>query len=163
MSLFEPPSVTPARRAAHAPASLARTAAPAALLAAALLLATGVATAPRSAAPSFPFVPKPAPRAAMPPALYVPNAGQAAAGVLFERRGADGMLPFSRREAASGGVAIRFDGARAGVRVAGTRRLAGVVNVLRGERSAWRTGLPIYAGVAYGGLYPGTDVRFDAD
>src|SRR3954470_21762981 len=163
MSVFESLAVTPRSRGLHAPAGLARTAAPAAVLAAGLLLAVGVATAPRSGAPSLPFAIKPAPRPAMPPALYVPNAGQASAGVLFERRGGGGMLPFSRDEAASGGVVMRFDGARAAVRVAGSRRLAGVVNVLRGERSAWRTGLPIYAGVAYRGLYPGTDVRFAAD
>src|SRR4051794_5540457 len=163
MSVFESLAVTPRSRGLHAPAGLARTAAPAAVLAAGLLLAVGVATAPRSGAPSLPFAIKPAPRPAMPPALYVPNTGQAPAGVLFERRGGGGMMPFSRGEAASGGVVMRFDGARATVRVAGTRRLGGVVNVLRGERSAWRTGLPIYAGVAYRGLYPGTDVRFGAD
>jgi Beta-propeller repeat len=161
MSLFEPLPVMPSR-GMHASAALARTAVPAVFLAAGLLLGVGAATAPRSGAPSLPFAAKSAPRPAMPPALYVPNAGQAAAGVLFERRGAAGRLPFSRREAASGGVVMRFDGARAAVRVAGTRRLAGVVNVLHGERSAWRTRLPIYAGVAYRGLYRGTDVRFGA-
>jgi Beta-propeller repeat len=160
MSLFEPLPVTPRTRAMLASWSIARTAAPAALLAAGLLLAFGVATAPRSIAPSLPFAARPAPRPAMPPALYVPNAGQAAAGVLFERPGA--RVAFTRGEAASGGVALRFDGARAAVQVAGTGRLPGVVNVLRGERSTWRAGLPIYSGVAYRGLYPGIDVRFGA-
>src|SRR3954452_11122337 len=162
MSVFESLPVTPRSRGLHAPAGRARTAAPAAVLAAGLLLAVGVATPPRSSAPSLPVAIKPAPRHAMPPALYVPNTGQASAGVLFERRGGGGMLPFSRDEAASGGVVMRFDGARAAVRVAGSRRLAGVVNVLRGERSAWRTGLPIYAGVVYRGLYRGTDLRLGA-
>jgi Beta-propeller repeat len=162
MSLFEPLPVTPRSRAINAYSSAARTAAPAALLATGLLLAFGAASTTRSVAPSLPFAATPAPRAAMPPALYVPNTGQAAAGVLFENRGAGGRLAFSRREAASGGVAMRFEGARAGVQVAGDGRLPGVVNVLRGERSTWRTGLPTYAGVAYRGLYPGIDVRFGA-
>src|SRR4051812_12112991 len=162
MSLFEPLPVTPRSRGLHAPAGLARTAAPAAVLAAGLLLALGVATAPRSGAPSLPFAAKPAPRPAMPPVLYVPNAGQAAAGVLFEARGAAGGLGVSRRAAASGGVAMRFDGASAAVRVAGAGRLGGVVNVLRGRRATWRTGLPIYAGVVYRGLYRGTDLRLGA-
>jgi Beta-propeller repeat len=163
MSLFEPLPVTPRSRAMHAPGALGRTAAPAAVLAAGLLLALGVATAPRSGAPSLPFAIRPAPRPALPPELYVPNTGQAPAGVLFEARGAGGGLALSRREAASGGVAMRFDGARDAVRVAGAGRLAGVVNVLRGKRSTWRTGLPIYAGVAYRGLYRGTDLRLGAD
>src|SRR3954451_24394882 len=128
MSVFESLPVTPRSRGLHAPAGLARTAAPAAVLAAGLLLAVGVATPPRSSAPSLPLAIKPGPRPAMRPALYVPNTGQASAGVLFERRGGGGMLPFSRDEAASGGVVMRLDGARAAVRVAGSRRLRGGVN-----------------------------------
>src|ERR671933_2243573 len=101
MSIFEPLPVTPASRRIHAPASLARTASPMAVLAVGLLLAVCVATAPPAGAPSLPFATNAAPRPAMPPALYVPNRGQASAGVLFERRGAGGMLPFSRGAAAS--------------------------------------------------------------
>src|SRR5689334_12853783 len=135
MSLFEPLPATPRNRAMHASSALARTAAPAALLAAALTFAAGAATAPRAGTSSPAFVAGRAPQPAMPPALYVPNTGQAAAGVLFESRAAGGRLAFSRGEAASGGVAMRFEGSRAGVRVVGTGRLPGVVNVLRGERS----------------------------
>ena len=146
----------------HASSSTARTAAPFALLAAGLLLALSTATGPGARLPELPFTAPPADRPAVPPALFVPNAGQAGAGVLFEAPGADGRLAFSAREVAAGGVVLRFAGARSDVRVAGTGRRPGVVNVLHGERASWRTGLPVFAGVAYRGLYRGTDVRFGA-
>jgi hypothetical protein len=162
MTAFDPVVVKPRSRGMHASSSPARTAAPLALLVAGVLLVLTTATGPGAGVPALPFGARPAPPPAMPPALFVPNAGQAAAGVLFEARGASGRLAFSRGEAASGGVLMRFAGARPDVRVAGAGRRPGVVNVLRGERSTWRTGLPVFAGVAYLGLYPGTDVRFGA-
>jgi Beta-propeller repeat len=99
---------------------------------------------------------------AAPVPLYVPNAGQAAAGVLFEARGAAGALLFRPREVvlAGSGTRLRFHGAQPGARPAGIGRRPGVVNILRGERAHWRTHLPTYGGVAYAGLYPGVDLRF---
>jgi hypothetical protein len=160
MTAFES-FVKPRSRGMQLSTSPARTAAPLALLAAGLLLASMTA-GPAGRLPALPSAAQPATRPAVPPALFVPNAGQAASGVLFEARGAGGRLRFSAGEVAAGGVRMRFAGARSDVQVAGADRRPGVVNVLRGERAAWRTGLPVYGGVAYRGLYAGTDARFDA-
>jgi hypothetical protein len=95
------------------------------------------------------------------PALYVANAGQAAAGVRFVAHGAGGELQFRPREVVlAGGTRMRFAGTGPQARLAATGRRPGVVNLLRGERSRWRTHLPTYAGVAYRDLYPGVDLRF---
>ena len=98
---------------------------------------------------------------ALPP-LYVPNAGQSAAGVRFEAHGAGGTLQFRAGGVALAGTgtSLRFTGAAPRPRVSGTGVKPGVVNVLRGDRTRWRTNLPIFAGVAYSGLYRGVGLRF---
>jgi hypothetical protein len=97
-------------------------------------------------------------------ALVVPNAGQAAHGVRFETHGAGGGMLFRDREVVrlGTGMRMRFAGASTAARPAGFDRRPGVVNIVRGAPSAWRTGLPVFAGVVYRGLFPGADLRFSA-
>src|SRR5258708_36269570 len=43
----------------------------------------------------------------------------------------------------------------------GATRLAGTVNYfIGGDASHWRTGIPTYSDVVYGGVYPGIDLRY---
>ncbi len=145
----------------HASSSPLRCLAPLGLLAAALLLVLTAGAGPGRPAPDLPFdLTRPTAPPAGAPAFYVPNAGQAGGGVLFEARGVDGRVRFASGEAVVGGVRLRFAGALPTARVEGHGRRPGVVNVLRGAPARWRTGLPVYSGVAYRGLFPGTDVRF---
>jgi hypothetical protein len=146
-------------RASSSPTPLA---APLALLGAGLLLVLAAQSGPPPPVPGPSAATRPASPPAALPALYVPNAGQAPPGVLFEARGPGGGLRFGAGEVVAGGVRMRFAGASPDARVAGTGRRPGVVNVIRGPRASWHTRLPVYAGVAYRDLYPGTSVRFDA-
>jgi hypothetical protein len=150
-------------RGVSAPASDARTPVPLALAATALLLALAAAVALRPGAPPPPVGPAahPAAPAAL-PALFVPNAGQAAPGVRFAAHGASGAMLFRDREVVLGadGTRMRFAAANPHPTLTGTRRRAGVVNYVRGDRASWRTDLPMYAAVVYRGLYPGVELRF---
>jgi hypothetical protein len=127
------------------------------------LAAAGLATAAALALAS------PAGRSLPSPAAPAPAAGAAAPAlpVLFVRDGARFEAPGAGLSLGPRGVVLgaagarmRFAGAAPGARLAGAGRRPGVVNVLVGPRARWRTGLPIYSGVAYAGLYPGVDLRF---
>src|SRR4051794_39731790 len=97
----------------------------------------------------------------------VPNAGQTAGAVRFEARAGAGAIYFTRSAvvlAAPGSVLrLRHEGTSGDVALRALDRRPGVVNVLRGERSRWRTGLPTYGAVLYRGLYPGVDLRVDGE
>lgn len=59
-------------------------------------------------------------------------------------------------------VRLQFTGANPSPTVTGGEHLPGVVNYLIGNDPAqWRTNLPTYAGVVYGDLYDGIDLRYD--
>ena len=55
---------------------------------------------------------------------------------------------------------MKFVGANANPRVTGETRQQGTVNYLAGKADEWRTGIPTYARVRYGSLYPGIDLVF---
>jgi hypothetical protein len=139
--------------------SLPAPAAPARALAAAGLGAGAVALALALPAgrPLPSPLPAPAPGAVAPgtalPALFVARGGR------FE---ALGGAPFGPHEVVLGRTRLRLVGASRRARLAGTGRRPGVVNVLRGPRARWRTRLPVYARVAYSGLYPGIALRAEA-
>jgi hypothetical protein len=66
--------------------------------------------------------------------------------------------------AAQSVVNLRFVGADSSPRLESGQLLPGKVNYLLGpDPSAWRTGLPMYAGVTYSGLYPGIDLAYSGD
>ena len=102
-----------------------------------------------------------------PAAPIVPNHGQSDPRVRFEARATGGAIFFTRREVVlgrdTGTLRLRFDGAARAPAVRAVDRRPGVVNSLRGGSDRWRTGLPTYAAVVYGGLYPGVDLRLDSE
>ena len=126
--------------------------------------------------------------AAAVPLFFVPNEGQADPRVRFQSFGAGGSLSFEesgivvvapagppdrtphsaprldvRSDDSAPRVAVhqlRFEGSSAKARIVGVERLPGKVNVFRGaDPNRWRRSLPIYAGIAYRGLYPGVDLE----
>jgi hypothetical protein len=112
-------------------------------------------------------LPAPGARASSPPPI-VANAGQADPRVRFQASAGNGTLFFTAREIvlahAPGVVRLRFDGANPAPTLRAEDRGPGVINDLRGrDPDRWRTSLPIYGAVAYGGLYPGVDLRVAAD
>ena len=96
------------------------------------------------------------------PLSFVPNRGQAAEGVRFSARGPGFGFAFMKDRIAlssqKGTVALRFVGASPAATLTGSDRLPGTVNYLVGPRSAWRTGIPTYGAVVYGGVWPGIDM-----
>ncbi len=99
-----------------------------------------------------------------PPLLYIGNRGQADPAVRFLARSTGFTAQFR-----SDGVvlrhqgvetALRFVGAKAGVAVEGDGMQPGRANFFTGDSSQWRTGLPMYSGVRYRGLYPGVDLVY---
>jgi hypothetical protein len=151
----------------YAPSPATRSTNCLALAAAGLVLAAGATLALRPSLPDPARTNGPAAGAAAAgttalPALYVPNAGQSSPGVRFEAQGTGGAMRFrSDGVAIAGtGTVMRFAGAQPRPRIAGTGAQPGVVNVLRGDRTRWRTHLPVFSGVAYSGLYRGVDLRF---
>lgn len=98
----------------------------------------------------------------------VQNAGQSDEAVRYEARGSGGSLFVTAQEVVLARppavVRLRFVGAdrRAALRPVGRRD--GVVNHAVGRRrDRWQAGLPRYAGVVFGRLYPGIDARHDLD
>jgi hypothetical protein len=95
----------------------------------------------------------------------VPNAGQRRPAVRYEARAGSAALFFTPREVVLAGpretVRLRFVGASPAPALDAVGRRPGVVNLLRGDSTRWRTGLPTYGGVRYRRLYPGVDARHD--
>jgi hypothetical protein len=60
-------------------------------------------------------------------------------------------------------VRVQFVGASPSVEVEGIQQLPGLANFLTGEADQWRTGVPLYGGVAYRQLYPGIDMLYGAN
>ncbi|MEW6073890.1 MAG: hypothetical protein AB1726_15020 [Planctomycetota bacterium] len=56
-------------------------------------------------------------------------------------------------------IALRFEGARAGVRVRGAHPLAGRIHRLVGPRAGWIRNAPAWGAVRYEGLYAGIDLE----
>lgn len=103
---------------------------------------------------------------ALPP-LFVPNVGQAPAEVRFvaETGGVragfleDGVV-YAQGDAQ---LRVRFVGAGPG-RWEGIQAVPGRANFLEGrDPRQWHTGVPVFAGVRYRGLYPGIDAVYDAE
>src|SRR3954467_13644650 len=87
--------------------------------------------------------------------------------VLYVRDGAGFAAPAGgvslapREIAVAGGAPLRFARAAGQARGARAPPPPGLVNLLRGSRAHWRTGLPVYRAVAYAGLYPGVALRVE--
>src|SRR5207245_9417821 len=104
------------------------------------------------------------------PLAFEPNVGQSDRRVRFLARGPGAGVFFTpneavlalagRRKGAGAALRLRFPGAAHPVLHA-LQRLPGKVNYFVGrERSRWRTDVPTYARVRYGGLWPGIDATF---
>lgn len=102
------------------------------------------------------------------PLSFVPNLGQVDQKVRYYGQGPGFAFHFTPAEARLTFVkekkglalALRFVGARSGVRLEGERPLPGRVNYLTGrDQAKWRTDLPTYGEVVYRGLWPGIDLR----
>ncbi|HEY9284551.1 MAG TPA: hypothetical protein VIP46_13930, partial [Pyrinomonadaceae bacterium] len=123
------------------------------------------------------------------PLSFEPNAGQFEPGVGFAARG-DGYVvslkptgveislrgrprraeeePAAAARAetssdprAAGRIGVRLLGANPAARVSGADPLPGVSNYFVGrDPSAWRAGVPTFARVGYGGVYPGVDLVY---
>ncbi|MFM2126038.1 MAG: hypothetical protein RL328_2489, partial [Acidobacteriota bacterium] len=100
------------------------------------------------------------------PAVFVPNAGQAPEAVRFVAEAGGVRAGFLRdgvvfvRPGAS--LRMRFVGAGEAV-LDGEHPLEGRANFLLGEPEAWRSGVPMFAGVVYRGLYPGIDAAYGVE
>jgi hypothetical protein len=108
------------------------------------------------------------------PLVFEQNAGQVDPAVHFQARGLGGMVYFTQREivmtlprdgAAQDGLLsvlrLAFDGASE-TEVTGADILAGTVSYFIGDDSTrWRNDIATYGAVAYHGLYPGVDLRYD--
>ena len=99
--------------------------------------------------------------------LIVENRGQAAAGTLFYAAGRNARVSFGRSQITlephgSAPVRVRFAGG-ALVRPRGEDRLVTQVNLLKGPRADWITGIPTYGRVAYRNVWPGIGVSVAAE
>jgi hypothetical protein len=114
------------------------------------------------------------------PLAFEANWGQTDAEVDFLARGGGyslfttptGMVASLTKRATAGAKATDSDESRSAVvrmdlvgsnpaaKATGVDRLPGTVNHLVGERSAWRTGIPIYGQASYAGVYPGVDLKY---
>ena len=104
------------------------------------------------------------------PVSFIPNAGQAdpaarfvadrgAYGLAFRADGVDVRFPGS--PAAQPDLRLRFLDAQRAPLMEGLDVQPGLINYFRGEDpAAWQAGLPTYAGLAYGNLYPGIDLIY---
>ena len=74
--------------------------------------------------------------------------------------------PFSQRVAqrapdSSSVIRMKLLGSNTAPQARGATRLAGTVNYfIGGDAAHWRTGIPTYSDVVYGGVYPGIDLRY---
>jgi hypothetical protein len=74
--------------------------------------------------------------------------------------------PFSQRVAqrapdSSSVIRMKLLGSNTASQARGATRLAGTVNYfIGGDASHWRTAIPTYSDVVYGGVYPGIDLRY---
>jgi hypothetical protein len=104
------------------------------------------------------------------PLSFEPNVGQSDAHVRFLARSAGATVFFTpaeavlalagRRASADRVLRLRFPGAHDPV-LRGVGRLPGTSNYfLGGDRTHWRVGVPTYARVRYGHLWPGIDASF---
>lgn len=107
------------------------------------------------------------------PVYFIENRGQLNDQVRFYEQGpgrttlfADGgvhIVPHASRPDGShvAPVGIAPIGAQEGCTVTAGERLAGKVNVFRGnDPSRWTTAIPTYRSVVYKGVYPGIDIEF---
>lgn len=111
------------------------------------------------------------------PLSFEPNVGQAGSRVDFVSRGSDyafyatptGAVLRATSDESGSPTGATSEGAEIRLRVVGGDRvhptgespLPGVVNYLLGnEPAGWLTGIPTYAGVRYGGVYPGIDLVY---
>ena len=96
------------------------------------------------------------------PLFFVPNVGQAGPETLFLARGQGYSIYAGHGRvalaAAQGTVRMGLDGSNPAAAVRGHDRQEGRANYLLGDRSRWRTGLPLYAGVEYRDVYPGVSL-----
>ena len=104
------------------------------------------------------------------PLAFEKNAGQTDRRVEYLARGAGYTLFLTRRESvlslargkngAPAVVRTRLAGAARDPDVTGNERLPGVVNVYKGDRKHWRSGIPTYRKVRYESVYPGIDAVY---
>lgn len=104
------------------------------------------------------------------PLSFIPNVGQSAPDVQMEAQVSGGRLQFTatgmtmRTDRGDRLFDVAFVAANAGGRVHGIERLPGVFNFYAGDDpSAWRSGVPTYAGVRYAELYPGAALVYNGD
>lgn len=101
------------------------------------------------------------------PVVFEPNRGQAEAGALFISRSDAYTLSLGpggvALQTARGAAHLRFAGANRHPSVAGEAPTGGHSNYFLGsDRSTWRSGVPHFAAVRYGGIYEGIDALFYA-
>jgi len=106
------------------------------------------------------------------PLAFVPNQGQSDPRVRYQAQGMGGTLFFTSDEvvlALPGSttndrpavVRLRFEGAQPEPHIDGVERQPGRMSFFRGDSASWRADLPTFAGINYGGLYPGVGLRYD--
>lgn len=104
------------------------------------------------------------------PLSFAPNRGQAPAGIDFIARGngysvalssTDSVLALRSAHHRVAVLGMRLLGANSHARALAQDALPGKVNYLIGrDQAKWRTGIPTYGQVAYGGVYPGVDAAY---
>ena len=106
------------------------------------------------------------------PLLFMGNAGQFPDNVIFMAISDSGPISFgawgsdlslvSPESGQTALVGFRFDGASDAVTLAGMERLDCSANFLTGnDPEAWITGVEMYRGIKYVGLYPGIDLVYE--
>ncbi len=113
-------------------------------------------------APAFAQKPQRAERSL--PAFFIPNRGQADASVRYmvDTPGlsagftaTSAMFQLDRMT-----LRVRFAGANSQAVIVGEERLNASANFLIGDRSGWKTDLPVYRKILYRNLYPGIDMTY---
>ena len=99
------------------------------------------------------------------PLFFIPSAGPSGAGFLAKGSGltasfSPGGVVYRMGETS---VQMAFEGANPRCRLEGGERLPGRVNLLQGEQSHWRSGIPMYGSVVYRELYPGIDMVYGSN
>ena len=100
------------------------------------------------------------------PLAFVPNEGQSDASIAFQTISRFGAVAFSANEVtlATADVALRvqFLDANPSAHIAGQDQLPGVMNFYADDDPArWRSNLPTYGAIVYGGLYDGIDLMYN--
>ena len=124
-------------------------------LAYAVLCLAGCANAASSSTPQMPF-------------SFVENRGQAAPDVRYIGNGPqfkawflDGAVTLQQGQATT---RMRFEGGASHPHTGTSDPIGATANYFRGgDRSSWKTGLPMFRTIRYHGVWPGIEVRFKAE